>query len=127
MGEDLETLAELPDGTLYIDVLSGKAEHSVAGTIDLYIASEIQAWFKHRLEVSDIPRSEIQSALVLARINTGRITTNRKKVISFDFNIESKIETTKTLYFGELREAHQWHQRVPSNKRMQSDAAEPRR
>lgn len=114
MAADLETLAQLPDGVLFIDVLSGRAEHSAVGPIELGIAAELHAWFSHRLEVSGIPASEIRAASLSAHINTGRIATNRKKIVSFDFSIESKIETSDARYSGNLKEVHKWHQRPPS-------------
>ena len=109
MGEDLETLSALPDGELSINVLSGEATHSVVGSLKLWVAEEIQAWFKHRLEVSGIPAGEIQLASISAQINTGRIATNRKKVVSFDFTVTSQIETSDATYSGKLKETHQWH------------------
>jgi hypothetical protein len=112
MGEDLETLAQLPDGELTVNVLTGEATHSSCGEFSLWVAREIQAWFNHRLEISGIPTSEIYAALVTAKINTGRIATNRKKMVSFNFNVESRIETSSTLYSGKLEETHQWHQRA---------------
>jgi hypothetical protein len=44
MGEDLEVLADLSDGTLHIDVLSGSVKHSINGDINLHIAGELRAW-----------------------------------------------------------------------------------
>lgn len=112
MGDDLETLSELPDGELFINALTGEATHSVAGPLQLWVAGEIQAWFKHRLEVSGIPTAEIHRASITANINTSRIATNRKKVVSFDFTIASRIETSDAAYAGSLKETHQWHQRA---------------
>ncbi len=112
MGEDLETLSELPDGELLVNALTGEATHSTYGPIKLWVAGEFQSWFNHRLEVSGIPSTEIQAASVTAKINTNRIATNRKKVVSFDFTIESRIETSDALYVGNLKEVHQWHQRA---------------
>ena len=112
MGDDLETLSELPDGELSVNILTGEAAHSLAGPLKLWVAEEIQAWFTHRLEVSGIPASEIHTASIIAQISTGRIATNRKKVVSFDFTVASRIETSDTAYSGTLKETHQWHQRA---------------
>ena len=120
MGDDLEVLSELPDGEVSINVLTGEATHSVAGPLKLGVAGEIQAWFKQRLEVSNIPHSEIRLASISAKINTGRIATNRKKVVSFDFSVASQIETSDAAYSGNLKESHQWHQRLPSNHSLQA-------
>ena len=115
MAEDLEVLAELPDGVLSIDVLAGTASHSVGGAVQTSIAGELQAWLLHRLSVTDIPIAAICSAQITAHICTDRIATNRKKIISFDFAVESVIATDQRSYAGRLREIHHWHSRVPSN------------
>lgn len=117
MGEDLELLSELPDGELSVNALTGGAMHSVAGSLKLGVAEEIQAWFMRRLEVSGIPVFEIRTALVSAKICTSRIATNRKKVVSFDFTVVSRIETSDATYRGELKEIHRWHQRLPLTPR----------
>jgi hypothetical protein len=120
MAEDLEVLADLPDGTLVIDVVSGSAVHSVNGPLALYIAGELQAWLQHRLSESGIDRSGIERAVVMAAIRTERIATNRKRIISFDFAVDSTIVTAEREYRGKLCEVHHWHSRVPSNKRVQA-------
>ncbi len=112
MGEDLEVLADLPDGTLTVDVLSGSAVHSVNGPMSLHIAGELQAWLQHRLAESRIDRSEIERAVVMAAIRTDRKATDRKRVISFDFAVDSTIATAEREYRATLCEAHQWHSRV---------------
>lgn len=112
MGDDLETLSELPDGELTINALTGEATHSVVGPLQLWVAGEIQAWFKHRLEVSGIPAQEVHKASIAATINTGRIATKRKNVVSFDLTVASRIETSDAAYVGKLKETHKWHQRA---------------
>jgi len=112
MGEDLEVLAALPDGTLQIDILSGIATHSSNTQVELHIAVELQAWLLHRLAESTISPSDIEAAALTARIRTDRIATNRKRIVSFDFAVESVIATSERQYRGELQEVHQWHTRV---------------
>jgi len=115
MGDDLEAMADLPDGELSVNVLGGNATHSQAGPVDLWMAKELQVWFLERLKASSIPPEEIKSATVKATITTSRIPTNRKKIVSFDFALESTIETNERAYIGQLNEVHRWHQRSPSN------------
>jgi hypothetical protein len=115
MADDLEVLASLPDGRLSVDVLSGSAGHSVQGELSLHIALELQAWLADRLSAFKIPAEALRAAVVLADIRTDRIATNRKRVISFEFSVESTITVEGREYRGRLVEAHQWHQRVPSN------------
>lgn len=113
MGEDLEVIADLPDGELLVNVLNGVATHSLAGVIELGVAKELQAWFFNRLKVSNIPSEVIKLATVKAGIKTDRIATNRKKIVSFDFTLQSAIETDERSYLGKLKEVHSWHQRRP--------------
>ncbi len=56
----------------------------------------------------------------MAAIRTDRIATNRKRIISFDFAVDSTIVTAEREYRGQLCEVHQWHSREPSNKRVQA-------
>ena len=116
MADDLELLAGLPDGTLTIDVLAGTAGHSVNGSISLHIAGELKAWLDHRLSESGIERSEVDTASVVAAIRTDRVATNRKRIISFDFSVDSTIATAERQYRGKLCEVHRWHSRVPSKR-----------
>ncbi|WP_129642528.1 hypothetical protein [Peristeroidobacter agariperforans] len=115
MAEDLEILADLPDGTLSIDALSGSASHSVNGLINLHIAGELQTWLQQRLSESRIEPSIIVQAKVTAAVRTDRIATNRKRIVSFDFTVDSVISTTDREYRGKLCEVHQWHSRAPSS------------
>jgi hypothetical protein len=115
MADDLEVFASLPDGRLSVDVLAGSATHSVQGELSLHIAAELQAWLADRLATFQIPAEALRAAVVLADIRTDRIATNRKRVVSFEFSVESTIAVEGREYRGRLVEAHHWHQRVPSN------------
>ncbi len=115
MGDDLEILSELPDGTLSIDALTGTASHDVVGNIQLHVAGELQAWLSYRLGINQIPIQSISGAAVTTQICTGRLATNRKRIVSFDFSVQSTITTDECCYIGQLHEVHHWHSRVPSN------------
>ena len=112
MTEDLETLAQLPDGTLEIDCLRGSAEHSVAGTVSPWVAGELSAWLASRLEAHRIPLGELRLCVLVAQITTNRVATNRKRVVSFDFRVTSRVVTSTREYLGCLAETHTWHTRV---------------
>jgi hypothetical protein len=112
MYEDLETLADLPNGTLTIDVLNGAASHSEAPELALYIAGELQAWLQHRMTELRIPLTSLDSATLIAEISTERIATNRKRVISFDFSCSCTLVSGDRSYLGLLNEKHVWHRRI---------------
>jgi hypothetical protein len=112
MSADLEALSELPDGALSFDVLSGSVVHNQRMALDLYIAGELSAWLKHRLESLNIPLSALTSATLRAEFKTGRIKTDKKRIVSFDWSCESVVATDEQTYVGRLVEAHQWHTRT---------------
>ena len=62
MAEDLEKLAEIPDSDIEIDLRTGSAVHSTAGKVDLWIASELQAWLKQRFAADRISEDQISRA-----------------------------------------------------------------
>lgn len=115
MGDDLEALAGLPDGTLLVDVLAGTASHDIAGNIQLRVAGELQPWLSHRLSINRVPAHSIASATVAAEIRTDRLDTNRARIVSFDFSVHSAISTDESSYTSELQEVHRWHSRLPTN------------
>jgi hypothetical protein len=127
MENDLVVLAALPDGTLHIDVLAGTATHSSSSAIELWIAGELQGWLLNRLAESGIEASEIRVARLTAAIRTDRIATNRKRIVSFDFAVQSIIETSEREYRGALHEVHKWHTRVPADKTNQPTRENARR
>jgi hypothetical protein len=119
MGEDLETLAQLPDGTLTFDVLRGKVVHSTNGELALHVAGELAAWLEHRLETLNVPKGEILAARLTAQFATDRIKTNRKRIVSFDWKCEGSVETDEKVYVGHLKEKHQWHTRLSPNNALE--------
>jgi hypothetical protein len=112
MGDDLELLAELPDGRLKIDVLEGRSSHSSGAAPRLRIASELQAWLVARLCELQIPAAAILEARLEADIRTDVVATNRKQIVSFHFVVDSVVTTSEREYRGHLEEAHSWHKRV---------------
>jgi hypothetical protein len=112
MGQDLEILAELPDGTLEFDLIEQTATHSVVGPVRLHIAAEIGAWLIWRLKDLAIPVDALRTARLRAQIRTDRIATNRKRIVSFDWTCESEISTDEKRYLGRLVEKHIWHKRT---------------
>jgi hypothetical protein len=112
MQADLEILADLPDGTLTIDVLTGSASHTTIPQLSLYIAGELQAWLTSRMATALIPLQTLNSAVVVTEIRTDRIATNRKRIVSFEFDCRSTLTSGLRTYVGTLVEKHVWHSRI---------------
>ena len=112
LGEDYEKLADLPDGTLQVNLLLKQNYHSSGVDLIFWITTELAAWFRERLIVHGIPLSEIQKCSLAVTYTTNRIKTDRKKIISFDFSCISIIKTDEVEYNGALVEKHSYHQRV---------------
>jgi hypothetical protein len=112
MGDDLELLAELPSGTIHFDILEGRSAHNIGGNIDLRIASEMKDWLLDRLSKDGIPIEVIQTATLEAGMNTERIKTDKKRIVSFDWRCRSSISTDEKTYQGEWVDRHVWHSRL---------------
>ena len=112
MADDLETLAEIPDGSIQINLLNGTAIHSVNGELNLRIAKEMQAWLKQRFTENHIPIEKVLVAEVWLNSKTDRIKNDKKRVVSFDWDCHSNISTDEKKYESHLTEAHTWHNRI---------------
>jgi hypothetical protein len=108
---DLSILADLPDGTIEVDLLRATAHHSTAGPIDLHLPGELSSWLQERLASLSIPREAIRTARVSATYQTDRLPTNRDKIVSFDWRCNSALATDEKEYQGSLLESHTWHHR----------------
>ncbi|QNH18888.1 hypothetical protein HEP74_04064 [Xanthomonas sp. SS] len=115
MGDDYERMSELPDGTIYFDLLEKTATHNAGDSPTLWIAGELSAWLEHRLGVEKIDRSELVHAQLELRYETSRIRTNRKQVVSFDFECRSSLRTDVVEYRGSVVDRHAYHQRIASS------------
>lgn len=112
MGDDVEKIANLPDGKIVFDVLSGKATHSSGVDPDLWVSGELQAWFQARLKALNIQDKEVEAAKLEVAFKTDRIKTTRKTLVSFDFECQSSVVTADKRYEGRLVEKHSYHNRA---------------
>jgi len=112
MQADLETLAKLPDGVLELNLLEGTAVHNGAGSLNLYIAKEIQTWLQQESIKDGVDLSQVNEATLVVDIKTDLVKTNKKKVIYFSFNCISKLATDEKTYSANVAETHKWHERI---------------
>lgn len=110
---DLETLADLPDGTISIDVLAGTANHAQAGPIGLRLAEELRAGFMDQLSRKGIAPGFVRLAGVSLRVDSGAIRTDRARIVHFDFRIAARLGTEAGEFTAEQEELHVWHSREP--------------
>lgn len=112
MQEDLEALAQLPDGSITVDLLAGTASHSSAGAIPLHIAKEIQAWLAHESQKDGIKLSPVEDAKLFVAVKTDTVKTNRKKIVCFSFDCRSEFRLLDRTYVANVSETHRWHERI---------------
>lgn|SRR5690606_4227771 len=114
---DFEILADLPDGEIHIDALSGKARHAEAGPIDLAIAREMRIGLESQLLQKGIAIGELSEAIITVRVDTSRIRTDRSRIVHFDFAISSRIRAGSEEYAASQEEDHVWHSRPETQER----------
>ena len=117
MAEDLEKLSKLPDGVLTVNLLTPQASHSSEGSIDLHVVDELQLWAIQRLEREGIRFGDLDEVKLDIGIKTGRIATDRKNIISFDFECACRVVGSGRSYESKLSEAHHWHHRTNAKPR----------
>lgn len=109
--QDLGKIAELPDGDLEFDIISGIANHSVVGPVELEVCRVLKEWLGGRLDSLGVPRELITEASLHASFNTGHIATNRDKIISYVWECRSRLSTRDKEYLGDPARLHLWHTR----------------
>ena len=99
VGEDVDRIASLPDGTLSFDLLNGTADHSSGTKPELRIAGALEAWLKSRLVSENIDPSQLIAATLTVQHKTGRNKSSRKRALSF-FECQSLLVTDERRYEG---------------------------
>jgi hypothetical protein len=109
--DDPETLTEFPDETIYFDLLGSTANQLTAGAVPLRVRKELTVWLRSRLTVLDIPKNALSEVILMLHFRTDRIPTDRKRIISFDFDCESRLATPDRSY-QESSGNHVYHSRT---------------
>ncbi len=107
MGDDAETLAEIGEGVILIDLLAGTASAN-GRAINLWITGELQAWFLGRLDISTIDRSLVNSAVLEVAFITEPVPQKKRRGTIFSWKCRSAIVTDELKYEGELIDTHTW-------------------
>jgi len=111
MADDLETLSDLPDGTLTIDLLLPASHHGISGPMKLHIADEIHSWLKAECLKENISFAELRKAELTVAMDTSRVKTDKKSVVCFSWNCHALIQTDEADYTASSSETHKWHNR----------------
>ncbi|MEO6094883.1 MAG: hypothetical protein ABIW76_04075 [Fibrobacteria bacterium] len=109
--QDLEILANLPDGVITLDALTGTARHDPAGSITLRIAKALAAELADQLLRKGIVRTALLEARLTVTVESSRVKTDRNRIIHFDFGTASLIRTQSATYSASQYEEHVWHDR----------------
>ena len=117
MQDDLNRFAQLPDGTLTVDALTGACTHNVDGELTTYIGPEIAAWFRHRLDTDGIPISAISIANVTADVHITAEQRRRDTRVKFEWKCRSRITAGDREFTSELAEPHTWVSGAPRNEK----------
>lgn len=118
--EDFEVLANLRDGVITLDALTGTAGHSSAGPMPLRIAKELAAGLADQLSRKGIAREAILEAGLTVAVDTSKVKTDRDRIVHFDFRIASLIRTETASFGASQVEEHVWHDR-PERVRPQGE------
>ena len=102
VGNDVPTLVRLGRGALTIDVLTGSAEHAGTPVDNLYIASELQAWFAAQLAEQRIPCNAIKAATLHVEFDATAAPRRRHDRFVLTFDLRSAIQTAERTYVGTL-------------------------
>jgi hypothetical protein len=90
---DLEKLAELPDGSLQIDLLTCEARHSAGNTVSLQVVRDLADWLRNRLISRDQINANLAEAALELAFRTDAVPTDRKRAILLDWNCSCRLTT----------------------------------
>ena len=110
INRSLEYLADLPDGTVEINLLSESCKHSVAGDLSLPMVADFNLWLSKRLEQVGLSVDVMQSVQVSLRYNTDRVPTDRNRILLFELECSSKFVVAKRIINGYAENVH-WYER----------------
>src|SRR5688572_11136943 len=91
--DDLERLAETPDGHLTLDLLSGKAAHSATGPLELGIVGVLRAWLGDQMESANPPKPVLSLAEIVISYRKDALPTDRRHIVLFDLQSVSRLES----------------------------------
>ena len=112
MGDDLEVLSEIPDGTITVDLLTGKDHHSIVCELNLHVSKEITVWLIHQSGKEGINWAKMETASLVVTVDTEKIKTNKKQVVMFNFECKATLCTSEACYEAALIENVKWHTRI---------------
>lgn len=107
MAEDGGKLAAMGRGKFVVDILQGTATGE-NGVIELWIAGELNAWFRRRLREHHVEEASILEAVLEIVVDSSPVPNKRARGTTFNWDIRSRIRTEDAQYEGHLNEAHTW-------------------
>ena len=93
LGDTLELLADLPDGTVVVDLLELTCRHSSEGTVRLPPLQEFSEWLAQQLGNASIPAGAVNAATLEIRYRTDRVPTDRSRIVLLDIHSTCRLES----------------------------------
>jgi hypothetical protein len=106
---DLPSLARLPNGTITVDVLNGRAWHETAGEMELSISSNLKTWLSHQLRMLGGSLTELVRADVVFTSDSQSVPTDRKRLVHFALEARAVVATKQREFQGSHRNPHLWY------------------
>ena len=95
---DLETVAELPDGTIAIDLLTCEARRGGV-PVSLEIVQLQTEWLADRLGRHGVARCDLAEARMELELRTDALPTDRSRTVPFDWTSTCRLAT----YDGKIK------------------------
>ena len=106
---DLETLCQLPDGRVDIDLLHETASHNASGSVSLKLVSELHTWMTTRVAGSG---ATVTAAIVEIIFRTDAVPTDRQRLVMFRLESQSAVTADGQTWRGKPRRHTIWHRRA---------------
>ena len=111
VAKDFEALAQLPDGTVLLDLVACTSTHEVAGPTQLRLCEELSSWLRSHLSRAGFDSSRLTHAQVTLSLDTSHPPTNRQAIVSFQLLAVASLGVGDHAYVASSA-AHHWHNRA---------------
>ena len=104
----LERLADLPDGTVEVDLLKRTCCRSGSGTLELPIVEQFAAWLLTRMEHAGLSLESLEQATIILNYSN-RVPTDRSRILLFDLECTSQLGIEGRVVEGHAKSGVWYH------------------